>query len=82
MYRIYTDRKQGEGKSHFSNYSIREAPQINKQHNGVQLYDEAGTETYFIPWHNVDEILNLDIVDDRQGDVISGSTEPNVPDFS
>ena len=82
MYRVYRSRKNGEGENHFSDYSIREAPAINKQDRGVQLYDEAGAETYFIPWHNVDEILNLEAVDDKQGDKMIKSTHQDIPDFS
>jgi len=35
MYRVYTNRKQGEGPKHFADYSIREAVAIEKQPNGV-----------------------------------------------
>ena len=82
MYRIYRDRKQGEGAKHFADYSIREAVAIEKQPNGVQLYDKDGTETYFIPWDRVDEILNLEAVDDKHGDDITRTTDSDIPDFT
>jgi len=46
------------------------------------LYDKDGTETYFIPWDRVDEILNLEAVDDKHGDEITRSTDSDIPNFT